>query len=130
MLNENVKYITDIKTYKDFTEFFGINPILNNNLINYHEFEFKNGEEFTYYDAEGNIIDEFEYRKDKRNGKEVYKEQSEIFQYFIVSPYDATTIERYTDDIILYSNELDLYLWGIEHYGAPWDMVPIELRNI
>lgn len=51
----------------------------------------------------------------------------EIFQYYIISEYGADILERYTDEIVYYNEQLDLYLWGITHFGTSWDYV---LTNI
>ena len=58
-----------------------------------------------------------------KNDKRAY----EIFQYYIISEYGADVLEQYTDEIVYYNEQLDLYLWGIDHFGTSWDYV---LTNI
>lgn len=52
----------------------------------------------------------------------------EIFQYFIVEPQGATIIEEYTDDPLFYNEELDMYVWGVTHYGTSWDYVLTDVK--
>ena len=56
-----------------------------------------------------------------------YEDSHEIFQYYIISEYGADILKRYTDEIVYYNEKLDLYLWGIDHFGTSWDYV---LTNI
>ena len=51
----------------------------------------------------------------------------EIFQYYIVSDSGAELIRDYNVGILFYNSDLDLYIWGIQHYGTSWDYV---LTNI
>ena len=44
----------------------------------------------------------------------------EIYQYFIISESDLYSIEKYLNYPIYYSDELDIYLLGITHYGMSW----------
>lgn len=64
------------------------------------------------------------------NGSDYDKENDEyveIFQWFIVSDNGAQMIQDYTDEILYYHEELDIYLWGVTHWGTSWDYV---LMNI
>lgn len=51
----------------------------------------------------------------------------EIFQWFIVSDAGAEMIQDYTDEILYYHEELDIYLWGVTHYGTSWDYVLMDI---
>lgn len=51
----------------------------------------------------------------------------EIYQYYIVSYEGARTLKHYTDEIVYYNEELDMYLWGITHFGTSWDYVLTDL---
>lgn len=53
-------------------------------------------------------------------------EQPEIFQYYIVSD-NAEEILKEANEIIFYNDELDIYVWGVTHWGTAWDYV---LTNI
>lgn len=56
----------------------------------------------------------------------------DIYQYYIVTDYGYTFLSEYTDEIVYYHQELDMYLWGITHFGTSWDYVltDIELVNM
>ena len=77
--------------------------VLNNNLIgvNIDSWEVKNGSD---YDEE---TDEYD----------------EVFQYFIIDSNAAEAFERFTDELVYYNSELDLYLLGVTHFGTSWDYV-------
>ena len=53
---------------------------------------------------------------------------TEIFQYFIISAYGAEILQEYTNEIVYYNEELDLYVWGVTHYGTSWDNVLTEIK--
>lgn len=65
------------------------------------------------------------------NGSE-YDEESdsytEIFQYYIVDNNGAEIIQDFTDEILFYNEELDLYVWGVTHYGTSWDHVLTDIK--
>lgn len=56
-------------------------------------------------------------------------EQPEIFQYFIVDDWGGRLLQE-INEIVFYNEKLDMYLWGVTHYGTSWDYVltniPIE----
>lgn len=54
-------------------------------------------------------------------------EYTEVFQWFIVSDSGAQMIQDYTDEILYYHEELDIYLWGITHWGTSWDYVLMDI---
>lgn len=56
------------------------------------------------------------------------EESKEVFQWFIVSDNGAQLIQEYTDEILYYHEELDIYLWGVTHWGTGWDYVLTDIR--
>ena len=56
-------------------------------------------------------------------------EQPEIFQYFIVDDWGGRLLQD-INEIVFYNEKLDMYLWGVTHYGTSWEYVltniPIE----
>ena len=54
-------------------------------------------------------------------------EYTEVFQWFIVSDNGAQMIQNYTDEILYYHEELDIYLWGVTHWGTSWDYVLMDI---
>ena len=59
--------------------------------------------------------------------------QQEIFQFFIIDDCGAKILQELTDEILFYNEELDMWVWGISHYGTGWEYVltdiPIVLDN-
>lgn len=52
----------------------------------------------------------------------------DIFQYFIVSDQGAEMIKQYTEDPLFYNETLDMYVWGITHYGTAWSYVLTDVN--
>ena len=52
----------------------------------------------------------------------------EIFQYYIISDSGAEILKDYTDEIVLYNEALDMYVWGVTHWGTSWDYVLTDIR--
>ena len=50
----------------------------------------------------------------------------EIFQYFIVSS-NAVDILAYNNEIVFYCEALDMYIWGVTHWGTSWDYVLTDI---
>lgn len=64
------------------------------------------------------------------NGSDYDKENdeyAEIYQWFIVSDAGAQIIQDYTDEILYYHEEIDIYLWGVTHFGTSWDYVLTDI---
>ena len=57
--------------------------------------------------------------------EELEREQNdyqEVFQWFIVDDWGAKLLQE-IDQIVYYNETLDMYLWGVTHYGTSWDYV-------
>lgn len=52
----------------------------------------------------------------------------EVYQWYIVDDGGAEIIQSYTDEILYYNEALDMYLWGVTHYGTSWDYVLTDIR--
>lgn len=48
---------------------------------------------------------------------------AEIFQYYIVSSNGADIIQEFTNDPLFYIDCLDMYVWGVTHFGTSWSYV-------
>lgn len=55
-------------------------------------------------------------------------EQPEIYQYYIICDNGADFLQRYTNEIIYYIEILDIYVWGITHFGTSWDYVLTDIK--
>ena len=51
----------------------------------------------------------------------------DIFQYYIV-PENAVEILEENNEIVLYSDTLNLYIWGVTHYGTAWSYVLTDIE--
>jgi len=56
---------------------------------------------------------------------EVYHE---IYQYYAITEGGADYLKRNTSEIVFYSEKLNLYIWGITHFGTSWDGVEVEVK--
>lgn len=54
-------------------------------------------------------------------------EEPEVFQWYIVSNSGAQIIQDYTNEILYYHDELNIYLWGVTHWGTGWDYVLTDI---
>lgn len=116
--------------------------VLNNNIINYIEFEQINGiidnserlEEIE--DLLCELVDQDkeeteEYKKLEEEKEELEEEERkdlEITQYYIIDDNGYNILSEYTHEIILYNSELDIYLWGVTHWGTSWDYVLTDIK--
>lgn len=55
-------------------------------------------------------------------------EYNEVFQYYIISDQGAEILKDYTDEILYYNQQLDMYVWGVTHWGTSWDYVLTDIR--
>lgn len=51
----------------------------------------------------------------------------DVFQWFIV-PENALPILEENNEIVYYSDTLNLYVWGVTHYGTSWDYVLTDIN--
>ena len=54
-------------------------------------------------------------------------EGQEVFQWFIVSNWGVRLLQD-IDEIVYYNEKLDMYLWGVTHYGTSWDCVLTNIK--
>ena len=69
-------------------------------------------------------IEELESKIEELEEEQEY--QPEIYQYYIVSDNGARILEEF-NEIVFYNEELDMYLWGVTHYGTSWDYVLTDI---
>ena len=69
------------------------------------------------------------------NGSEIENENKDdvtykdIYQYYIITEGGADYLKEYTDEIVYYHEKLDLYVWGITHFGTSWDYVNTDIKD-
>ena len=57
-------------------------------------------------------------------------EYEEVYQYYIISDHGYRMLEEYTNEIVYYHEGLDMYVWGITHFGTSWDYVLTDIKLI
>lgn len=103
---------TDKPTYKDMIDFCTNGKIiLNNELYNKY---FEHSCDFEVYC--GSDYDEDE-------------EPIEVFQYFIISEQGAEMFKDFTNELVYYLTDFDMYLLGVTHFGTPWEGVPSNWKE-
>lgn len=92
----------------------------------YYEY---NGDEYTYEELD-ELRDEYD---DESEEYEAILEAldnpyyHDIFQYYIVSDNGAEILAE-AGEIVYYNEELDMYVWGVTHWGTAWDYVLTNIR--
>lgn len=51
----------------------------------------------------------------------------DIFQWYIIDGHGAELCQE-AGEIVYYNDVLDLYLWGVTHYGTSWDHVLTDIK--
>lgn len=108
-------------------------------------FEDNNGNIYTY-DEKEDRIDELEKKleeleeldsEDTETEIEEIKEDIEaleseyyndISQYYIISAAGADILKEWTNEIVFYNKELNMYVWGINHGGTIWSYVLTDIK--
>ena len=72
------------------------------------------------YDQIGELQEQIEKLQDEQENI------PEVFQWFIVSDNGANILKE-CNEIVYYNDELDMYLWGITHFGTSWDYVLTDI---
>lgn len=60
--------------------------------------------------------------------EEMHPTNGEIFQYFIISDSGAEILRDWTGELVWYLSELDVYVWGVTHWGTSWDYVLTDVK--
>ena len=89
------------------------------------EFECETDEDIEEYKCIESEKEELEEEKEELKRQE--EEEQEIFQYYIVSDNGARILEE-ANEIVYYNEELDMYLWGVTHWGTSWDYVLTDIE--
>lgn len=117
-------------TYADMINFCCDNCLLNNEIVPELEksgFYFDNfcGSIERFFNENGDEITEDEYSELEG----AYSEIKEIYQYYIISERDAERLADYTNEIIIFNEDLDLYLLCVTHFGTAWSGVSSNWKN-
>lgn len=99
----------DRETYADMTNFCCDNMILNNDIFNKF---FEHTEVYSGCDYD-----------------EETDEYTEVFQYYIIDGSSADRLAEYTNELVYYIPEIDLYLLGVTHWGTGWNGVSANWKD-
>lgn len=78
-----------------------------------------------------NIFEAMDFGEWELESGSDYDEENEhyvdIFQYYIVDTNGADILKE-VGEIVYYNEKLDMYLWGVTHYGTSWDYVLTDIK--
>lgn len=109
--------------YRALAELVG-DMILNNSIYDStysEEWELVSGTDCIGIDEEG-------YECDAYSDECIDVIHYDVYQFYIISEKGYEFLRDHTDQMVYYNNELDLYLWGITHYGTSWDYVLTDIK--
>lgn len=55
---------------------------------------------------------------------------SAIFQDYIISKNGYEVLRDYTDELVLYNETLDVYVWAVDHIGTAWSYVLTDIKLV
>ena len=55
------------------------------------------------------------------------QDDQEVYQWYIVDDWGARLLKD-INQIVYYNETLDMYLWGVIHYGISWDYVLTDIE--
>lgn len=73
-----------------------------------------------------NIENGNEYDEDYEDGEVPI----DFYQYYIINEHGAEFLKEYTNETIWYIPQLDIYVWGITHFGTSWDYVLTDIKLV
>lgn len=120
-------------TYAEMIDFCCDDYILNNDIIsklsqNYY-FDVFCGDYYEYYDNTGREITNDEYNKLVDSNISCYETEREVFQCYLINYNDACRLRDYTNELVLYNEDLDLYVLCVCHWGTSWNYVSSNWKD-
>lgn len=58
------------------------------------------------------------------------KFESMVMSDYIISKYGYEFLKEYTDELVFYNENLDVYIWAVTHWGTSWDHVTTNTQLI
>lgn len=74
-----------------------------------------------------NKMEELQEKVDELEEEQENSLNEECFQYYIVSDNGAEILKE-CNEIVYYNEELDMYVWGVTHWGTSWDYVLTDIK--
>lgn len=70
-------------------------------------------------------VEELQNRIEELEEEQDYTD--EIYQYYIVDDNGARILKE-INEIVFYNEELDMYVWGVTHFGTSWSYVLTNIK--
>lgn len=67
------------------------------------------------------------------NGEDYNVEEEafyDVYQFYMISEAGYRVLSELTDEIVYYNDRLDIYVWGITHFGTSWDYVLTDVKLV
>lgn len=58
------------------------------------------------------------------------EDDDKICQDYIISESGYKFLKEFTNEIVFYNEDLDIYIWGITHYGTAWHYVLTDIELV
>lgn len=119
------KETTEKVSYSELARRVGdciLNNELQQKLAGEYEFELFNGEDMYCYKHETK-------EECEKNDSECDYESTDVYQTYIITQDGAEYLQRNTSEIVYYCEDLELYLWGITHFGTSWSGVFTSIKS-
>ena len=49
---------------------------------------------------------------------------------YIISEYGAEFLKKYTDELVFYNGDADVYIWAVTHTNTAWHYVLTDTRIV
>ena len=53
-----------------------------------------------------------------------------VFQDYIIAESGYKFLAEYTDELVFYNENLDMYIWAVTHFGTSWDYVLTNIKLV
>lgn len=111
-----------IDNSEEIEELIGKKENINDFLCDMIDNDKENTEEYKKLEEKYNEIE-----SDIQELKDAENYPPEIYQYYIISDSGANILCELTNEIVFYNEELDMYVWGVTHWGTSWDYVLTDI---
>lgn len=115
-------------TYRTLAGHVGDMVLCNNIADRYGDtMELVHGCDEQFYNEDYEEITQEEAEKLEEAGQYITTEPVDVYQFYIISDSGAELLKD-TNELVYYDDELDLYVWGITHFGTSWDYVFTDIN--
>lgn len=115
-------------TYRTLADHVGDMVLCNDIADRYGEtMELVHGCDEQFYNEDYEEITQEEAEKLEEAGQYITTEPVEVYQFYIISDSGAELLKD-TNELVYYDDELNLYVWGITHFGTGWDYVFTDIN--